>query len=63
MHDHEVRWLFDQVKTNTKVIITNTSKSFESIALANGYPVTAKIKNITASIVFFCLQHFGYTNR
>ncbi|MFC0273405.1 peptidoglycan-binding protein [Metabacillus herbersteinensis] len=41
MFDNEVEWLFSQVPTNTTVIITSTSKSFDSIAASNGYKVTA----------------------
>jgi peptidoglycan hydrolase-like protein with peptidoglycan-binding domain len=41
MYDNEVEWLFNQVPVNTTVIITSSSKSFDSIAAANGYKVTA----------------------
>jgi peptidoglycan hydrolase-like protein with peptidoglycan-binding domain len=37
MLDHEVEWLFDNVPTNTTVIITSSGKSFDSIAASNGY--------------------------
>ncbi|WP_078429743.1 L,D-transpeptidase [Alkalihalobacterium alkalinitrilicum] len=40
MHNHEVRWLFDQVKLNTTVIITNTNNTFEQIARSRGYQIT-----------------------
>ncbi|RFU62453.1 triple tyrosine motif-containing protein [Peribacillus glennii] len=49
MYDSDVRWLYDQVKTYTPVIITHTSKSFESIAVSDGYVVESKIKSFTAS--------------
>ncbi|WP_404332336.1 peptidoglycan-binding protein [Mesobacillus maritimus] len=40
MYDDEVEWLYNQVKVNTPVIITSSSKSFHSIAAANGYKVS-----------------------
>jgi hypothetical protein len=40
MHNKDVRWLFDQVKVKTTVIITYTSDSFEKIALNSGYPIS-----------------------
>ena len=40
MYDEEVDWLFDQVPINTPVVITTSSKSFNSIAAANGFHVT-----------------------
>jgi hypothetical protein len=40
MFDDEVEWLFSQVEVNTPVIITTSTKSFHSIAAANGYKVT-----------------------
>ncbi|MGM0904680.1 MAG: peptidoglycan-binding protein [Bacillota bacterium] len=40
MYDEEVEWLYNQVKVNTPVIITSSSKSFDSIAAANGYKVS-----------------------
>lgn len=40
MYDEEVEWLFKQVKVNTPVVITTSTKSFTSIAAANGYKVT-----------------------
>jgi hypothetical protein len=39
MHNKDVRWLFDQVKLNTTVIITYSSDSFEKIAYKSGYPI------------------------
>ncbi|MDQ0254741.1 peptidoglycan hydrolase-like protein with peptidoglycan-binding domain [Evansella vedderi] len=39
MHNDDVKWLFDQVKENTPVIIVSSTKSFDSIAKANGYNV------------------------
>jgi hypothetical protein len=41
MYDHEVEWLFSKVKINTPVLITTSGKSFNSIAAANGFKVTA----------------------
>jgi hypothetical protein len=40
MYDHEVEWLFNRVNINTPVIITSSGKSFDSIAIANGFKVT-----------------------
>ncbi|KAA0548529.1 L,D-transpeptidase family protein [Bacillus sp. BGMRC 2118] len=37
MHNEEVRWLFDQVKLYTKVIITNSNDTFAKIAANSGY--------------------------
>ncbi|WP_308410505.1 L,D-transpeptidase [Bacillus sp. Marseille-P3661] len=53
MHNSDVRWLFDQIGTGTKVLITDSNKDFESLALENGYelkqPVINKVdKKITA---------------
>ncbi|WP_078408755.1 L,D-transpeptidase family protein [Priestia abyssalis] len=45
MYDEEVAWVFNQVKVGTPVIITTSGKSFDAIAMANGYKVTAS--NIT----------------
>ena len=42
MHNNEVQWLYNQVDVNTPVIITTSSKSFNSIAAANGYNVSGK---------------------
>ncbi|MFF3024701.1 L,D-transpeptidase family protein [Gottfriedia sp. NPDC057948] len=41
MYDNEVEWLFNRVKLSTPVVITTSSKSFNSIANANGYKVTS----------------------
>jgi hypothetical protein len=41
MYDNEVEWLYSQVPINTPVIITTSGKSFNSIAAANGFKVTA----------------------
>ena len=41
MYDDEVEWLYSQVPINTTVIITTSGKSFNSIAAANGFKVTA----------------------
>lgn len=39
MYNHEIEWLFDQVKNYTTVIITSSSKSFDDIAKRYGYSV------------------------
>jgi L,D-transpeptidase catalytic domain/Putative peptidoglycan binding domain len=36
MYNSDVEWLFSQVAINTPVIITNSVKSFDTIAIANG---------------------------
>ncbi|WP_236035262.1 peptidoglycan-binding domain-containing protein [Alkalihalobacterium elongatum] len=41
MHNDEVQWLFNKVKVNTTVIITSSKQSFDTIAKANGYKITA----------------------
>lgn len=43
MHNEEVRWLFDQVKVNTPVVITNSKLSFEAIAKANKLDIVAEV--------------------
>ncbi|MED2975077.1 L,D-transpeptidase family protein [Fictibacillus sp. B-59209] len=36
MYNNEVQWLFSKVKVNTPVVIASSSKSYDSIAAANG---------------------------
>lgn len=43
MHNAEVQWLFGRVNNFTPVVITYSSSSFDAIAVANGYPVTAPV--------------------
>ncbi len=50
MYNDDVRWLFDQVKVNTPVVITSTSQSFEAIAASHGYNVGTKLKDVTVSV-------------
>jgi peptidoglycan hydrolase-like protein with peptidoglycan-binding domain len=40
MYNNEIQWLFSQVTVNTPVIITSSKKSFDALAIANGYKVT-----------------------
>ncbi|TMW69887.1 L,D-transpeptidase family protein [Alteribacter natronophilus] len=40
MHNSDVEWLFSKVKISTKVVIVNSSNSFNQIAKANGYTVS-----------------------
>jgi len=40
MYDNEVEWLFAKIKVNTPVVITTSTKAFNTIAKANGYKVT-----------------------
>ncbi|KAA0548532.1 L,D-transpeptidase family protein [Bacillus sp. BGMRC 2118] len=49
MYDEEVRWLFDQVNLYTTVYITNSSKSFESIAISKEYMTYSKLKSVTTN--------------
>lgn len=48
MLDHEVEWLFDNVPTNTTVIITSSGKSFDSIAASNGYKTSTVSPSVPA---------------
>ncbi|MEW9671363.1 L,D-transpeptidase [Ammoniphilus sp. 3BR4] len=41
MHNKDVRWLFDQVKVNTTVIIANSKSSFAEIAKSKNFTVEA----------------------
>lgn len=49
MYDDEVRWLFERVNLYTPVVITNTSKSFDSIAASKNYIPYSKLKAVTVS--------------
>lgn len=40
MYNGDIKWLYSQVKLNTPVIITSSTKSFKAIAAANGVNVT-----------------------
>lgn len=44
MHNADIHWLFDRVKLYTNVVIINSSKTFDAIAKANGYPLSPPIK-------------------
>ncbi|MBM7691112.1 hypothetical protein JOC77_000517 [Peribacillus deserti] len=44
MYDHEVEWLFGQVPVNTPVVITSSSKPFNSIAASYGFKVNGTAK-------------------
>ncbi|MFJ7975549.1 L,D-transpeptidase family protein [Peribacillus sp. JNUCC 23] len=39
MYNNEVKWLFETVSINTPVVITSSSKNFESIAASSGFKV------------------------
>lgn len=43
MHNKDVRWLFDQVKLHTPVVITSSKLSFDDIAKANKLSVAAEV--------------------
>lgn len=45
MYDNEVEWLFARIKVNTTVVITTSTKAFNTIAKANGYKVTGTNTN------------------
>ncbi len=49
MYNDEIRWLFDQVKVNTPVVITNTKQSFDTIAAIHGYNVESKLSKVSVS--------------
>ncbi|PLT30548.1 hypothetical protein CUU66_07705 [Peribacillus deserti] len=44
MYDQEVEWLFSQVPVNTPVVITASSKPFNSIAASYGFKVKGNFK-------------------
>ncbi|MGE8077622.1 L,D-transpeptidase family protein [Peribacillus loiseleuriae] len=39
MYNNDVKWLFETVSINTPVVITSSSKNFESIAASSGFKV------------------------
>jgi hypothetical protein len=43
MHNEEVRWLFEQVKVDTPVIITSSELTFNQIAEANQYSLSSAV--------------------
>nr|WP_255717267.1 peptidoglycan-binding protein [Salipaludibacillus sp. CUR1] len=49
MHNNEVRWLYDKVRVNTPVVIVSSSRSFNSIAKANGYSLDGKSGSVPVS--------------
>lgn len=52
MYNEEVIWLYDQLELGAKVIITNSSGSFDAIARNKGYyPIDDKAKKTDAKIV------------
>ena len=61
MHNEEVRWLFEQVKVNTPVIIVTEASSFDSIAKANGHKVTETTKG-SAPAMTNTLLRLGSSN-
>ncbi len=48
MYDADVEWLFEQVKVSTPVVITSSSKSFDTIAKENGLKVSSSASNSSA---------------
>lgn len=44
MHNEDVSWLFDRVKTGTNAVILTSSKSFNDIAIEKGYQLTPPVK-------------------
>lgn len=44
MHNEDIRSLFDQVKLYTKVVITKSDQSFETIARQHGYSIGASVE-------------------
>ncbi|MBM7662525.1 hypothetical protein JOC85_003332 [Bacillus mesophilus] len=47
MFDDDVRWLFDRVDLYATVVITNTSQSFEAIAVSKNYTPYSKLKSVS----------------
>ncbi|WP_456277502.1 triple tyrosine motif-containing protein [Bacillus sp. AK128] len=47
MYDDDVRWLFEKVNLYTNVVITNSSKSFEAIALSVNYTPYSKLQSVS----------------
>lgn len=43
MHNADIHWLYPKIAKNTRVIITTSSFTMESIATKNGYPVGSKL--------------------
>ncbi len=46
MLNDEVRWLFERIEKFTAVIITNTTKSFDTIAASHGFEPYSKLANV-----------------
>lgn len=49
MYDEEVRWLFDQVELYTPVVITQSSQSFETLALSYNYLMYSQVESFSVS--------------
>jgi hypothetical protein len=47
MFDDDVRWLFDQINLYAMVVITNTSKSFDTIAASKNYRPYSELKSVS----------------
>jgi hypothetical protein len=47
MYDDDVRWLFDRIDLYATVVITNTSKSFEAIAVSKNYTPYSKLQSVS----------------
>lgn len=60
MHNKEVKELYSNVKTESTVIITRSNKTFDEIAIENGY----QVKNVKkeAKIITLIKKTVGYSN-
>jgi len=53
MHNKDIVWMFDHVKVGANVVITNSTKSFEEIASANGFNVGYKTEKINETLTIY----------
>lgn len=52
MHNDDVRWLFEQVRVSTPVIITSSELTFDQLAEANQYPLFSRVtKDVTLNLL------------
>jgi hypothetical protein len=47
MYDDDVHWLFDRIDLYATVVITNTSQSFEAVAVSKNYTPYSKLKSVS----------------
>ncbi|WP_034300995.1 L,D-transpeptidase family protein [Bacillus cihuensis] len=51
MYNADVKWLFETVSINTPVVITNSTKNFESIAASSGFKVKGSPVNSVSTVI------------